>query len=180
MENGYYTLFKKNLIWILFGVILISSFGGCSKTKEEQNKQIVNEVYEKGINAHNIAYLDSILADNYTRHSQSSPPGMQEIKSKELFLKFAKMHFKSFPDWNEKIKFMVAEGDKVAFLTIGTGTNTGKIGELPPTGKSVTVQNLTVHRIDENNHIAETWILWDNVAFLSQLGLYPATSSENK
>jgi len=30
-----------------------------------------------------------------------------------------------------------------------------------------------VHRIDENNQIAETWILWDNVAFLSQLGLYP-------
>ncbi len=86
------------------------------------------------------------------------------------------MYRDDFPDRNEKIKFMVAEGDKVAFLTIGTGTNTGKIGELPPTGKSVTVQNLTVHRIDENNHIAETWILWDNVAFLSQLGLYPPTT----
>jgi predicted ester cyclase len=164
----------------IIAVIIVTLFtAGCSMSKEEHNKQIVREVYEKGINAHNIEYLDSVLADNYTRHSQSSPPGMQEITDKQTFLKFAKMHLSSFPDWNEKIEFMVAEGDKVAFLTIGTGTNTGKIGNIAPTGKNVSVQNLTVHRIDENNHIAETWILWDNLTILSQLGLYPPAGLEN-
>ena len=170
-----YIFSKKNLTGSITVFALVFWMIGCSESVEEQNKRIVKQVYEKGVNAHNIKYLDSILADNYTRHSQSSAPGMQEITDKGTFLKFGKMHFNAFPDWNEKIEFMVAEGDKVAFLTIGTGTNTGKIGEIPPTGKSVKIQNLVVHRIDENNQIAETWILWDNVALLSQLGLYPPT-----
>jgi predicted ester cyclase len=46
-----------------------------------------------------------------------------------------------FPVWNEKIEFMIAEGDKVALMTIGTGTNTGEIGEMAPTEKSVTLQH---------------------------------------
>jgi steroid delta-isomerase-like uncharacterized protein len=163
----------QNLSIISSTILFVFCLAGCSQSKEEQNKEIVREVYEKGINVHNIDYLDSVLADNYTRHSQSSPPGMQEIQDKETFLNFVKTHFNAFPDWNEKIEFMVAEDGKVAFLTTGTGTNTGKLGEMSPTGKSVKIQNLIVHRINENNQIAETWVLWDNVAFLKQLGIYP-------
>lgn len=173
MSDHYNNFYKGILIGIIVAITLVVFTPGCSVSKEEHNKQIVMGVYEKGINTHNIAYLDSVLADNYTRHSQSSPPGMKEIRTKEIFLKFVKQHLSSFPDWNEKIEFMIAENDKVALLTTGSGTNSGQIGELAPTGKSVKIQNLTVHRIDENNHIAETWILWDNVAVLSQLGLFP-------
>ena len=78
--------------------------------------------------------------------------------------------FAAFPGLR---KLWPAEDGKVAFLTTGTGTNTGKLGEVGPTGKSVKIQNLIVHRINENNQIAETWVLWDNVAFLKQLGIYP-------
>ena len=175
-----YLLSKKKLTGIITLLVLGLWMAGCSESVEEKNKRIIMQVYEKGVNAHNIEYLDSILANDYTRHSQSSPPGMQEITNKETFLKFAKTHFKAFPDWKEKIEFMIAEDDKVAFLTTGTGTNTGKIGGMAPTGKSVNIQNLVVHRIDENNHIAETWILWDNVAVLSQLGLYPPATKRQK
>ena len=103
-----------------------------------------------------MSYMDSILADNYSRHSQSSPPGMQEIKDKETSLNFIQTHFEAFLDWNEKIEFMVAQDDKVTFLTTGKGTNPGNLGEMSPTRKSVNLQNMIVHRIDENNQIAET------------------------
>jgi steroid delta-isomerase-like uncharacterized protein len=177
-ERDYYDVYKSIL---QLGILPSRDTEQLNTNKDarEKNKQIVREVYEKAINAHNVEFLNSILADNYTRHSQSSPPGMQEITDKGTFLKFVKMHFNAFPDWNEKIEFMVAEDDKVAFLTIGTGTNTGKMGEITPTGKSVNIQNLIVHRIDGNNQIAETWVLWDNVAFLSQLGLYPPSKKSD-
>jgi predicted ester cyclase len=168
------------LITILSVSVLVLYTTGCSESSAEKNKRIVREVYKNGINAHNMSYMDSILADNYTRHSQSSPPGMQEIKDKKTFLNFIKTHFEAFPDWNEDIEFMVAEDDKVAFLTTGTGINSGNLGEMFPTGKSVNLQNMIVHRIDENNQIAETWVLWDNVAFLSQLGLYPPAVEKAK
>lgn len=168
-----FSFLKRNLSRVLSVGLLFFFVMGCSESTEDHNKEIVKEVYQKAINAHNIEYLNSMLADNYTRHSQSSPPAMQEITNKEIFLNFIETHFTAFPDWNEKIEFMVAEDDKVAFITTGTGTNTGNMGDMPATGKSVNIQNFIVHRIDNNNKIAETWVLWDNVAFLSQLGLYP-------
>ncbi len=177
--NNYF-LSKRNLKGIIFLFALIFWVTGCSESVEEQNKNIIQQVYKNGINAHNVGYLDSMLADNYTRHSQSSPPGMQEITDKKVFLNFIKAHFSAFPDWNENIEFMVAEDDKVAFITTGTGTNSGNIGEMPPTGKSVTLKNFIIHRVDENNRIAETWVLWDNLTFLSQLGLYPSLQNGQK
>ena len=171
MKTSSFTMVILPVLISLTALVFTSA--GCSPSREERNKEIVREVYEKGINAHDMAYMDSIIADNYTRHSQSSPPGLQEIKEKSTFLNFIKMHFNAFPDWNEKIEFMVAEGDKVAYLTTGTGTNTGSLGDMPATGKSVNLKNLIIQRIDENNKVAETWVLWDNAAFLSQLGLYP-------
>lgn len=167
----------SSLIRAFLGFIIITLFSiSCSMPIEEVNKQLIQEVYEKGINVQNIAYIDSILAENYVRHSQSSPPGMQEISEKATFLKFLEINFDTFPDWNESIEFMVAEGDKVALYTTGTATHKGKIGDLEPTGKRIMVKNLVIHRIDDNNRISETWVLWDNVAVLSQLGLYPPTS----
>jgi predicted ester cyclase len=78
----------------------------------------------------------------------------------------------AFPDWHEKIELMIAEGDKVAYITTGTGTHAGPMGDIPPTGKPIEITNYTIHRI-ENGKIAETWIGWDNLAALVQMGLFP-------
>lgn len=43
------------------------------------------------------------------------------------------------------------------------------MGEFPASGKSFTLVNIIIQRL-ENGKIAETWVSWDNVAFLSQLG----------
>jgi len=172
-RNSIYTI-NRIVVAVSGCFLILLVISGCTISKEQFNKQLIKEVYEKGINTQNIAYIDSVLANNYTRHSQSSPPGMQEITEKKTFLKFLEMNFNAFPDWSETIEFMVAENDKVALYTTGTAIHEGKMGDIDPTGKSISVKNLIVHRIDENNKIAETWVLWDNVAVLSQLGLYPA------
>jgi predicted ester cyclase len=82
---------------------------------------------------------------------------------------FLREHFVAFPDWHEEIELMLAEGDKVACVTMGTGTQTGQMGPFPRSGKKVEVVSIIVHRL-ERTKIAETWISWDNVAVLTQLG----------
>ena len=157
-------------------ICLIVLLTGCESQEnkiEERNKAIVTQVYVEGINAHDVESLGKMLADDYVRHSQSSPTEMQEIRDKEIFLAFVQQHFTVFPDWNERVNFLVAEGDMVAVSTTGVGTHKGQMGEIAPTNKQVTLEHLGVHRINEDGKIAETWVLWDNVAFLSQLGLYP-------
>ncbi len=78
----------------------------------------------------------------------------------------------SFPDQRVTIQKLIAEGDEVAGLATYTGTHAGPIGEFPATGRSVESTFLAFFRI-EAGRIAELWVEWDNVAMLTQLGLFP-------
>jgi predicted ester cyclase len=66
----------------------------------------------------------------------------------------------------------IGEGDMVAVYATYTGTMTGPLGDLPPTGKSMESKFITIFRIEEDR-IAELWVEWDNVAMLTQLGHFP-------
>ncbi len=79
----------------------------------------------------------------------------------------------SIPDQRVTIEMMVAEGDKVAAYATYAGTNTGPIAGAPATGKSVALKFLSIFRI-EDGRIAELWVEYDNVAMLTQLGLFPS------
>jgi len=67
---------------------------------------------------------------------------------------------------------LVAEGDRVAGLATYSGTQTGPMGDIPATGKAVEAPVLAMFRIEEGR-IAELWVVWDNVAMLTQLGQFP-------
>lgn len=140
-------------------------------TTTEENKAIVRRVVSDGVNAGNLAVFREMLSADYVRHSQATTE-MPEIRGVEEMLNFLRANFAAFPDWHEEIDLMIAEDDKVAYITTGTGTHTGPMGAIPPTGKKVAVVNYVIQRI-ENGKIAETWIGWDNLAVLTQLGLFP-------
>ncbi len=67
---------------------------------------------------------------------------------------------------------LVAEGDLVAVRATYSGTQEGPLGELPATGRTVRAPFLGLFRI-ESGRIAELWVEWDNLAMLTQLGLFP-------
>ena len=140
-------------------------------TTEETNKALIRRVMEEGVNKGDLAFLREVLTPDYARHSQATTD-MPEIRGREHMMEFFAATFAAFPDWHEEIELMVAEGDKVAYITTGTGTHTGPWGDLPVTGKPVEIVNFIVHRI-EDGKIAETWTGWDNLAFLTQVGLFP-------
>lgn len=137
----------------------------------ETNKEIVRRVMEEGVNRHDREVLRRFLAPDYARHSQATT-SMPEIRGRDQMLEFFEASFSAFPDWNEEIVVMVAEGDKVAIITKGTGTHEGAFGGIPATGKPVEVYNFIFHRL-EDGKIVETWTGWDNLAFLMQVGLFP-------
>lgn len=78
----------------------------------------------------------------------------------------------SCPDQRVTIQQLVAEGDRVAGLATYSGTHTGPMGDSPATGERVEIPFLSILRI-ESVMIAELWVEWDNVALLTQLGLFP-------
>lgn len=140
-----------------------------------ENKQLVRRVIAEGVNTGNLDVFRQMLAPDYARHSQATSD-MPEIRGVEEMLSFLRANFTAFPDWHEEVDLMIAEDDKVAYITTGTATHTGPLGNIPPTGRKVTVVNYIVQRIADGK-IAETWIGWDNLAVLSQLGLVPDSSA---
>ncbi len=71
---------------------------------------------------------------------------------------------------------MVAENDRVVVLWKAEGVNTGEGNGLPATGKPFHVTAMTMFRLSEGK-IVEEWNVFDNYAFLSQLGLIAKAGS---
>jgi steroid delta-isomerase-like uncharacterized protein len=159
---------KTLLILGLVPVIVM----GCANSQSaelEANKELVRQ-FTEATNAANWEALAEIVSDDFTRHSQATegPP----VKSREEFIQLQETFLSSFPDQKVTIQKLVAEGDLVAGLATYSGTQTGPMGAFPATGKWAEITFLAIFRV-ENDRIAELWVEWDNIAMLSQLGLFP-------
>jgi len=135
----------------------------------QQNKETVAKAFEVVGNG-DFDNMDSYIADNYIRHCQATPH--INVKSLDEFKEFIRQDRLAFPDQRLEIKKLVAEGDLVAFWAIYKATQTGQMGPFPPSNKYAELEFSGIHRL-ENGKIVETWITWDNIAFLSQLGHFP-------
>jgi steroid delta-isomerase-like uncharacterized protein len=71
-----------------------------------------------------------------------------------------------------EVQDLVASGDRVVARWIGRGTHIGELNGMPPTGRKVEVDAISIHRM-ENGKIAENWTVWDTLGFLRQLGVIP-------
>jgi steroid delta-isomerase-like uncharacterized protein len=141
------------------------------ETKQDRHKAIIRYIHDQ-VNKGNLDVFAEHIGPNYVRHCQAMPPGFQEIKGIKPLLGFVKECLAAFPDWHDEIDYIIAEGDRVAYQTTSTATQTGPMGPLPASGKSMRLQSIISHRF-EKEKIVETWITWDNVAFLAQLGHMP-------
>jgi len=86
------------------------------------------------------------------------------------------MLLRAFPDLHLTVEDLIAEGDKVVGRTTVTGTHQGEYMGVPPTGKSVTYNEIFIFRF-VNGRIAETWGVVDVFSQLKQLGVIPAQRS---
>ena len=142
---------------------------------EEENMAIVRDTHaalERG----DFESFKAAIGPNYVRHCQAMPPGLQELHGTDEFLAFLEEFVAAVPSYTDTLSQMMADGDQVAYVSTMTGVQTGPLGDLPATGKEFTLVNIIIQRL-ENGKIVETWVSWDNVAFLSQLGLMPEPES---
>jgi predicted ester cyclase len=168
--------FNKRVLIVCLPALLIL-VPGCSQDTtinqlEKQNIALIRRVHAE-ISVGNLDIMQEVLAENYVRHCQAMPPGFQEIEDTALFMGFLRDFLTAVPDCKDEIDFIIADSNMVAYVTTTSGTQTGPMGDLPASGKQFRLKNIVIQRI-ESGKIAETWISWDNVALLSQLGFFPA------
>src|SRR6476469_6016388 len=83
---------------------------------------------------------------------------------------FAEGLFSAFPDLGFEITSMVETGTGVVLEWIMTGTNSGSLRGLPPTGKKIALQGIDVIRV-RDSRIDSLRGYFDRQTMLEQLGL---------
>ena len=169
----------KELFKIMFviSILLIGCAekkGNSTKSQAEINKEIVAKTFEIVANG-DFDAMDDYISHAYVRHCQATPGLI--IESLEAFKEFIRIDRMSIPDQKLNVKMLIAEGDLVAFWATYTGSQTGQMGPFSPTGKKAKLDFSGVHRLEEGK-VVETWVTWDNITILSQLGHFPPKQLE--
>jgi steroid delta-isomerase-like uncharacterized protein len=84
---------------------------------------------------------------------------------------------RAYPDLHVTVEDLIAEGDKVVCRNVVTGTHRGEYMGIPPTGKSVTYNEIFIFRF-AGGRLAETWGVVDVLSQMRQLGAIPGRSSD--
>jgi len=133
----------------------------------EENKKIVRRFFDVGPSEGDLSTANKLLAPNFTLHVPlPCSPGIQGINDVISACRAA------FEGLNVTIEDMVAEGDKVAARFTARGIHKGVFMGLPPTGKSITMTEIEIFRI-ENDKIAELWGEANLIGLMQQLGILP-------
>lgn len=139
----------------------------------DANKAIVQKWFDAS-NNHDFAAYNEICTPDYVHHDPNLPVQDADL---ETFKQIIGGGFVgAFPDLSLKVDDMIAEGDRVAVRWHFLGTHNGELpGDppLPPTGKSISVDSTSVHRVADGR-VAEAWVIFDVLGMMQQLGAIPS------
>jgi len=138
------------------------------------NRELAVAAFE-AVAASDLDALDDLIAVDYVRHCEATPD--VRVDSLAAFKEYLLAERASVPDPQLKVVHLIAEDNLVAFWARYSGTQEGPMGPFPATGNEMDIAFSGFHRI-EDGKIAETWVTWDNLAALSQLGLWAPPALE--
>lgn len=132
----------------------------------EKNKAVVRRLFDE-IMKGNLTVADELIVEDYTQHSVFGIPNGREA-FKQFFMAFAG----AVSDAHFDIEDVIAEGDKVVIRLTVTGTQTGTLQGIPPTGKKFSMKGIDIFRVVDGK-IVEHWDAVDQLGMLQQLGVIP-------
>ncbi len=157
------------IIFLTFSFTISLVITSCNtSTREsvlERNKRLVLNMDDELWNKGNLDRMNEFISPDFVRHFL---PGGSELRGIDSLRAHVKKHREAFPDWQEEIRHIVAEGDFVVIHFVSTGTNKGSWLGNPPTGKRIQINEMSILRI-ENSKIAEQWLLPDIFSLQQQL-----------
>lgn len=110
---------------------------------------------------------DELVSSDVVYHFNSSPEPIIGLQANK---EFNTSLFQGFPNIKQTIADMVAEENKVVYRTTITGKHTGEFLGIPPTNKSVKINDFTLLKIN-NGQIVEWWYECNLLELMKQLGL---------
>lgn len=118
-------------------------------------------------NAQNLDAADEIFSADHVYHDAllpDLPRGPEGVRQRRS------IYLGAMPDAKVTLHRILVQDELIAADWTYTGTNTGEIMGMPPTGRTGSIGGAHFFRFG-GDRIAETWTYPDNLGLLQQLGL---------
>lgn len=139
----------------------------------EQRSTAVNDILDRNITALNNRDIDAYLA-NQCSDVEFILPGGVSLHGREQVRQYTEALWNAFPDGSLSFGKQVLGDDRAATEVVFSGTHTGPMpspnGEIPPTGRRVTLRSASVLQM-RDGLIASEHVYLDQLEMMNQLGL---------
>jgi steroid delta-isomerase-like uncharacterized protein len=135
----------------------------------EENKAIIRRMTEGFYNQGNVDLAEHFFADSYVHHDPASP----HVRNRDGLKASLRAFLAGCPDLHITTDQLLAEGDMVAKRWTYHATQSGDLAGMAPTGTRIAMSGLELFRL-EDGKIAESWLGYDNLSLMQQLGIIPA------
>jgi steroid delta-isomerase-like uncharacterized protein len=135
----------------------------------DTNKNLVEAFIRELFTQGDLEAVDRYLDPDMVNHdlpfpgAPEGPAGMRHA---------AAMFRKALPDWHSDVEQLVAEGDLVVERFTASGTHSGELMGVAPTGRVLRLRGIQMFRV-RHGRIVERWGRLDEAGLMRQLGLIP-------
>ncbi|MET7338913.1 ester cyclase [Nonomuraea sp. NPDC005650] len=143
-----------------------------STAQEARNKETYHRFHE-AINSGDLGVISKAVDECIHPDGRFHAAEWTGVTAVQAQKRVWEMLLRAFPDIQVTLEDLVAEGDKIVARQTVTGTNSGEYRGMPPTGKSVTYNEIFIARFADGQ-VIEVWGVVDVYAQLRQLGLIQA------
>ncbi len=154
----------------IIGVIIIFLLVGCEAPNDDARfeeeiellTQNVLEVWNEG----NLDLVEDVFALDAVRQivgTGETATGAEAIKENVNAIRT------TYPDFFVQVENIIAKGETASIQWTASGTNTGPMNDMPPTGREVVFSGVSITTIVDGK-IAEELVYFDNASVLEQLG----------
>ncbi len=134
----------------------------------EENKEVVRRFLEEMDNG-NISIVDELTTSDFVMHRLSDAD-----TDREAFKDFQQRVHDTFPNYKVTINKIISEGNLVSVLSTVSFIQKRHPVDVPLAENTVSVYTSYYFR-NENNKIAEGWVLRNNLDYYQQHGVIPPT-----
>ena len=131
----------------------------------EQNEALVRRTFD-AFNSGDTSAAEEMIADGAVNHDPATP---SDATGPESFRQTIELYRSAFSDLTFTIDEMFSDGDLVCTRWSSTGTHDGDLMGIPASGSQTSLSGISIDRV-EDGKVAESWVQWDNMGLMQQIG----------
>lgn len=131
-----------------------------SESNESTFRTAIDELW----NQKDATAIDRYVAEDFVGRN---PDG--DFTGRSAFAELYATYSSAFPDCQITVHQVLAAGDELAAHFVFSGTHSGELMGIAPSGNAVTVHGLTIQRW-ANGQVVEERAVWDSHSMMQQIG----------